>query len=51
LEETSSDNTPEETISEALADGKLTEEEKAAVVEAIVSNLEPGEAVSVETGS
>ena len=48
MEETSSDNTPEEVISEALADGKLTEEEKAAVVEALVSNLEPGEAVSAE---
>jgi len=32
-----------------LADGKLTAEEKAAVVTAIVAELAPGEAVSVET--
>lgn len=49
MEETSSDNTPDKVISEALADGKLTDEEKAAVVEALVSNLEPGEAISAET--
>jgi hypothetical protein len=48
-EESSSQPTPETVISNALADGNLTAAEVAAVVTAIVSNLNPGEAVSSET--
>ena len=45
-QETSSNSTPESVVADALADGKLTTEEKAAVVEALVSSLAPGEALS-----
>jgi len=41
--------TPQTVISDALADGKLTAEEKAAVITAIVADLKPGETVSSET--
>jgi len=47
-QETSSDNTPQEVITDALSDGKLTAEEKAVVVDALVSDLAPGEALSAE---
>lgn len=40
--------TPETVISNALADGKLTAEEKIAVVAVLISDLKPGEAVSSE---
>jgi len=51
LEETSSDSTPSvtEAVNDALADGKLTAEEKEVVVTAILEELKPGEAVSAET--
>jgi hypothetical protein len=37
-----------EAIKDAMADGKLTEEEKAAVVDALIASVAPGEAVSAE---
>jgi hypothetical protein len=40
--------TPETIIEDALSDGVLTQEEKAVVVEAILENLAPGEAVTSE---
>jgi hypothetical protein len=43
------ESTPEAVLADALADGKLTAEEKAAVVTALVADLAPGEAVSSET--
>jgi hypothetical protein len=40
--------TPEDVIEDALSDGVLTEAEKKAIVDSILEDLEPGEAVSSE---